>query len=447
MKKSFFIFLIIVLSISGFAQNTVNILKSDLSALNLPVASVDSLKFGSANSQLNIYTHDSALISIPVSTIDSMTFTTGMATTLAGVSTLQASSVSYTSASAGYKIFSVGGSAIIEKGICWSTNPNPTINDNKIVSIANTATSTVNLTGLAAGTTIHIKAFATNANGTAYGNDLQITTLSYTLPTVETTSASYDYSLNKATCVVNIKTNGGCTLTERGVCWSTTTNPTINDLKYSGGISTGKFYAFMTNLNLNSTYYVRAYATNCIGTAYGAQLTVKPMMGNVTYTLGIDSVANPIPYKLIKIAMDSACIYFDRYTPFKGNISVYYNAGIPTAQASYHGSIGFGPNTWYMWVGTAMHEMCHFMGSGTTSIWQSKVVNGIWTGSVASNLLKSLTGQVLNADTQHFWPFGINQRTEITNLGDTSAQQVGLSNCAKLCKAMCVDDCGLPTSW
>lgn len=71
---------------------------------------------------------------------------------------------------------------------------------------------------------------------------------------------------------------------------------------------------------------------------------------------------------------------YNRYTTFRGNVYVYYNAGIPTAQASYHGAIGFGPNTTYMWVGTAMHEICHFVGSGTRIEWQA-LTNGNWTGS------------------------------------------------------------------
>ena len=149
--------------------------------------------------------------------------------------------------------------------------------------------------------------------------------------------------------------------------------------------------------------------------------------------------------------MDSACWYYNRYTTFRGNIYVYYNAGIPTAQSNYHGSIGFGPNTTYMWVGTAMHEMAHFVGSGTTLAWQSKLVNGIWTGTVASNLLKNATGEILKGDNNsnpiHFWPYGINYKSEITNLGSVTNQQNALILHCKLVKAMVIDDAGLPNSW
>jgi hypothetical protein len=447
MKKYILFILSAVLFLGIFAQKTLNVFKPNLSVLNIPVASVDSLKFSNSNTQLDLYTNLGTVTSLPLAGTDSMTFSDSISKSLPIISTSAVSAISYTTAQSGYVIKSIGGTSIIETGICWSTSVNPTVANTKIISAALTPASSVSLEGLTAGSNIYIRAYATNSNGTAYGEQLGFKTLGYLLPTVETTSATYNYSTNKATCVVKVTSNGGCALTERGICWSTSKQPTIADTKYASGTSIGQFYAMMSGLSMNSIYYVRAYATNCVGTAYGAQLTVRPLMGSVTYTLGIDSAANPQPYRLIKIAMDSACVYFNRYTPFKGNISVYYNAGIPTAQASYHGSIGFGPNTRYMWVGTAMHEMCHFMGSGTTSTWQSKIVNGVWTGATASALLVSLTGETLKGDSQHFWPYGVNQKEEITGLGDVNAQANGLSITAKLAKAMIVDDCGLPTSW
>ncbi len=176
-------------------------------------------------------------------------------------------------------------------------------------------------------------------------------------------------------------------------------------------------------------------------------------MGHITYTLALDSAANPTNYNLIKTAMDSACYYYNKYTPFINNIYVYYNAGIPTAQAGYLSSIGFGPNTRYMWVGTAMHEMAHYFGSGTTSDWQEKMVGGKWTGSVANELIKEITNgstETVSGDNNsspvHYWPYGINQKEEITNLGSEATQVKALSDMARLVKAMLVDDTGLPTN-
>ncbi|MDD4992598.1 MAG: hypothetical protein PHR83_10225 [Paludibacter sp.] len=447
MKKNILIIIGAICIISIFAQKTFNIYKSDLSVLNVIVSSIDSLKFSNSDTQLDVYKSDNTVINATIASVDSITFTDSVAQSLPVLTTSGVTTISYTTAQSGLTIKSVGGTTILEKGICWSTTPNPTIENTKIASSAATSASTLSLTGLTAGSVIYIRAYATNLAGTAYGEQKSFTTLSYSLPTVETTSASYNYTTNKATCVVKVISNGGCTLTERGICWSTSKNPTINDLKYANGITVGQFYALMSNLSLNSTYYVRAFATNCVGTAYGAQLTVKPLMGNVTYTMGFDSLTYPQPYRLIKAAVDSACYYYNRYTTFSHNIWIAYSSGVPTAEASYHGQVAFGSNTTYMWVGTAMHEFAHYFGSGTTSVWQSKTSTGTWTGSVAAALLLGATGETLKGDSQHFWPYGINYKSEITGLGDATAQANGLILHAKLVKAMLVDDCGLPTSW
>jgi hypothetical protein len=100
-----------------------------------------------------------------------------------------------------------------------------------------------------------------------------------------------------------------------------------------------------------------------------------------------------------------------------------------------------------MWVGTAMHEFAHYFGSGTTAIWQSKTTTGIWTGPAGAALLLAATGEILKGDTQHFWPYGINYKSEIIGLGDEVAQQNGLILHCKLVEAMLVVDCKLPISW
>lgn len=267
------------------------------------------------------------------------------------------------------------------------------------------------------------------------------------LPTVSLVSASYLYATYIESCLVKVSATGGCSLTGRGICWAKHKNPTINDSLYTSGKTIGQFIAKSTALDLDETYYLRAFASNCLGTAYSDEIEIKPTLGNVTYTMGIDSATYPTQYNLIKIAMDSACWYYTHYTRFRGNAYVYYNSGVPTAEASYHGSIGFGSNSTYMWVGTAMHEMAHYVGSGTTTAWQSLIVSNVWTGSTASALLKNATGETLKGDSQHFWPYGINYKSEITALGGQSAQKAGLILHCKLVDAMIIDDAGLSNTW
>ncbi len=443
MKKYGLLLFAAICLLTLVAQKKLNIYKTDATIKGIGVSRIDSLKFSDNQSVLNIHKADKTVENITLNTIDSITVSDLEANDLPVVKTVAPSAVSYTTAQSGVVLKAIGNSDVTERGICWGTAKNPTIADGKSVSLSTADSATVAISGLNAATTYNVRAYATNGLGTAYGAEFTITTLKYTLPTVETVSATYNYSTNKATCVAKVNSNGGCSLTDRGICWGTTKTPTINDSKYANGTAVGQFYALMSNLNLNATYYVRTYATNCVGTAYGNALTVKALMGNVTFTMGFDSTANPEPYRLIKIAMDSACVYYNRYTSFTANVWVAYNSGVPTAEASYHGQVAFGSNTRYMWVGTAIHELAHYFGSGTTTVWKGKVVGGIWTGTNGSTLLKNQTGEVLKGDAQHFWPYGINQKEEITGLGGQAAQENGLALSAKLVQAMVKLDCGL----
>lgn len=208
----------------------------------------------------------------------------------------------------------------------------------------------------------------------------------------------------------------------------------------SAKIQNGSIERILTGIiKPNTTYRVKAKV-------YKVSPVKNGNMGNVSFTLYLDSAVYPEQYRLIYEAMDSACKYFSKYTPFIENIPVYYNPSVPTAQAGYRTKIEFGPNTRYMWVGTAIHEMAHYFGSGTTSIWKSKMVNGIWTGKYGTEMMKSINGDVIHGDSQHYWPYGINYKEEITNLGSLDNQQQALIYAVKIIKAMLVDDCGLPTN-
>ena len=88
------------------------------------------------------------------------------------------------------------------------------------------------------------------------------------LPTVTTGSVS-NISATTATCGGEVTSSGGSTVTARGVCWSTSQNPTVADSHTSDGSGTGSFNSNITGLTPSTTYYVRAYATNSVGTAYG----------------------------------------------------------------------------------------------------------------------------------------------------------------------------------
>jgi uncharacterized protein (TIGR02145 family) len=91
-------------------------------------------------------------------------------------------------------------------------------------------------------------------------------------PTI-TTSAVSEITQTTALSGGNITNNGGDDVTARGICWSTTSNPSITSSKTSNGTGNGSFTSNITGLTANTTYLVRAYATNSEGTAYGVELT------------------------------------------------------------------------------------------------------------------------------------------------------------------------------
>lgn len=88
------------------------------------------------------------------------------------------------------------------------------------------------------------------------------------LPIISTTGVT-DVSYTSALTGGNITNDGGLTVTERGVCWSTNTTPTILDNKTIDGAGAGTFVSLIDGLSTGTTYFVRAYATNSSGTGYG----------------------------------------------------------------------------------------------------------------------------------------------------------------------------------
>jgi|WetSurMetagenome_2_1015567.scaffolds.fasta_scaffold31399_3 uncharacterized protein (TIGR02145 family) len=96
-----------------------------------------------------------------------------------------------------------------------------------------------------------------------------------------TTTAVTSIDIITATSGGTITSDGGAVITERGICWSTLTGPTIADNKTSDGEDTGTFSSSITGLSPNTPYYVRAYATNSAGTAYGTEITFTTLDGVV----------------------------------------------------------------------------------------------------------------------------------------------------------------------
>ncbi len=110
------------------------------------------------------------------------------------------------------------------------------------------------------------------------------------LPTVTTSTVS-GITSTSATCGGNVSSDGGTSVTAKGVCWSTLQNPTVGDSHTTNGSGTGSFSSNITGLSANTTYYVRAYATNSVGTAYGEEVIFTTLSAGGTAV--IDSKSCP----------------------------------------------------------------------------------------------------------------------------------------------------------
>ena len=109
-----------------------------------------------------------------------------------------------------------------------------------------------------------------------------------TLPTLNTTNSS-NVTPNTATSGGNVISDGGSPVTARGIIWSTFPNPTIGlTTKTTNGTGIGNFTSDFTELLPNTTYYVRAYATNSAGTGYGNEQTFKTLEAKFTFVYNLD---------------------------------------------------------------------------------------------------------------------------------------------------------------
>ncbi|MBR1517118.1 MAG: hypothetical protein IJ620_03120 [Bacteroidales bacterium] len=203
---------------------------------------------------------------------------------LPSLSTKEISDITGNSAKGGGTITDNGGFRVTERGVCWNTTGNPDIQNAHSTDGSGDGTFGSNMTNLTPGTTYHVRAYATNSVGTAYGNELTFTTRSGIVSM--TTTAASNITATSAKCGGNITDNAGLDVTERGICWNTTGNPDIHDAHVASGAGTGTFVCNMNNLSVNTTYHVRAYATNNHLTSYGNEVTFTTNNGRPTISIG-----------------------------------------------------------------------------------------------------------------------------------------------------------------
>jgi uncharacterized protein (TIGR02145 family) len=197
------------------------------------------------------------------------------------VTTIEISEITDTSAQSGGLIIYDGGKQVLDKGICWSTSPVPTIEDSLTSDGSDNESFVSSITGLTANTTYYVRAYAVNEIGIGYGNEISfITKPGFPVLTSSMVIQITDFSALGGGCVLN---DGGYEITRRGVCWSTSPDPSLEDLFTMDGTGRGTYFSRIIDLQANTTYFARAYATNHQGTLYGQNIEFRTAEGSFSY--------------------------------------------------------------------------------------------------------------------------------------------------------------------
>lgn len=244
----------------------------------------------------------------------------GVSAELPTITTIVATYISTTFLTTGGKISSDGGAEITSRGVCWNTTGSPTINDSKKNEGTGTGTFSSKISGLQPNTKYFIRAFATNNVGTAYGDEINIKTLANKVVPQVSTNPVTNILAKTASCGGNVTDWGGDDVIAKGICWSIKPSPTLNDNFTLNGTDIGSFTSSLFNLQPSTTYYVRAYATNSIGTGYGNEVTftTQALAPNIKKVVAQDGTGD---YKFVQDAFNDVP---ENYT---GTWTIYVKKG------------------------------------------------------------------------------------------------------------------------
>lgn len=210
--------------------------------------------------------------------------------------------ISYTSAAVSFSIDN--NHAVVESGILWDTKRTFDNSSHYVGGSNGVGSHTVDLNSLSSGSTIYYKAYAKDGRGNyIYGEVKSFITKNIILPIITTSDIS-DITGSSAICggVINL---GSLAITNRGVCWNTYENPTVNSNKIYNGTGSGVFTSTITGLTANTKYYVRAFAKDAANNVvYGNEksfTTINSPVVIVTtgygYNLGYNSSYSSYPYR------------------------------------------------------------------------------------------------------------------------------------------------------
>ena len=171
-----------------------------------------------------------------------------------------------------------GDEGINQHGFCWSTAPGPDLEEdscNLLGPRTETGAFTSKIQGLDRNTTYYIRAYAVNQMGSAYGKEMVVQTdRTFTVPLVETLGV---HTITEYSAIAGgmVRDDGGSEITSYGICWDTEQNPTIEGMHKEFSEGTSPFFSSIKNLELRTIYYVKAFAINSTGLAYGDEVMFR----------------------------------------------------------------------------------------------------------------------------------------------------------------------------
>ena len=262
------------------------------------------------------------------------------------VEILTPTGITYTSFTCSGNVTNEGSYPVVERGIGYSTTPIPSEEDTYIPMGSGPGTFDTIISGLTPNTTYYVWAYARNNIGQQANSErIPVTTLANTVPEVATLNVS---GLGK--CTGKVISTGGLPITDKGFCYSIySTMPDTTEYRVSVG--SGRFSALLPNMTNNQSYYVRAYAINDTGIAYGAtiQFTYHKCGGSVTVTDYDNNV-----YHTVKI--EDQCWMKENLqtTHYADGTEMFHSGDTPSSTVAYYWESPNGYGLLYNWA-AVMH--------------------------------------------------------------------------------------------
>lgn len=279
----------------GTAPNPTYTSNTSIQASNPTVISNFSITISSLNSNTSYYIR-SYVVSGGVRYYGTeVSGSTGTGTIT--LSTTDISAIGFQSAISGGDITNDGGSSVIARGVCWSSSTSsPTTANSKTTDGTGTGPFTSSMIGLTQNTHYYVRAYAENTLTTSYGTVKEFDTTDATI-TLTTTSVGSNFTFTTAVSGGTITDVPDTEVTQKGICWSTSTNPTTSNSKTTEGTSytlNVPFSSTATGMYPGTPYFIKSYASNAYTTSYGNEVTVTTATPNISITTDTISALNAI---------------------------------------------------------------------------------------------------------------------------------------------------------